>query len=456
MPIFASRSIENALLRLGRVLPERKVRDLLSKMKAGERSAISTEWEIVLLEAFDRLGVIAHESETIGGTRPDLWFSDSWTRFPSFVAEIKAVFPQNAAFHEYKDYFFKELTTVINKAGFTLEGFSFHVEQYAIDGVLHCCAPAQADVSAYLHSRVLRDLIDARRGGRRTFTLQFFDREKNYNFTLQFDAGEKSFRFHFPPDTEKDNPKRIQDHVVWKALERARSQLKRTPDGVLKAAILCDAGCNYLREKPRGWRGWDEKGYRDFLAKRGGLDFILIVTTEQKNDPHEFRRRYTPKARDCVKVRAIALDPDLEVVLEEECERLAGEFPDVVLHPSNAEQNVRPSWFWGPRIDHIGRCLWGSSRTEGRYALISADGLMKVLAGELPPDMLFDHDIGNPVKRAVDEDLYLEVINLVATRDSDDDLVALRMRPKVVSVESKALAEKSVRRMQKLRQRDQR
>ncbi|WP_428408430.1 hypothetical protein [Hyphococcus sp.] len=419
MPIFSKRSTEDGLLRVGRVLTEENYKNIIGKLIKGGNAAIATEWEIALLDAFDRFGELRYEQALDDGACPDILFTDSWADAPDFIADIKTVFQDGLEAARTEDLFFQEVIRIAEAVGIDLKGLSFRVEEWVEGEDVRPAIPSRGEMPLFFNEKVRPWLRHYKAEGGRSWSRQFWDRRQGVNFHIAYDASQESFPYHFPrPKTKK----RYQDHVVWRALSAARNQVKNSRT-LIKGVMLTDGGCSYLRAEPHGWKNWNSELFTRFLKRYEDIQFLAVFSTRRRDRPLIFNRSDFPKNWDEVTAKVFALDETFQERMQAFFDKVCSEMPSVVLQPSAAERNSRPSWFWSARMDHIGDVLRGWSRDGWEEQRISAKALRGFLLGELPREALFDRNSGDPFAALSREGKRLEHVHLVKCPDQDDDIV---------------------------------
>src|ERR1700687_4412674 len=90
MAIFSGRTIQRLIDENAGFLSGKQSKAHVAKLNVHNESVLATEWEVVLLNAFSKLGKVVHEPNW-GGTRPDIYFSSLYEPEQSFIAEIVTV-----------------------------------------------------------------------------------------------------------------------------------------------------------------------------------------------------------------------------------------------------------------------------------------------------------------------------------------------------------------------------
>src|SRR5437870_10377211 len=102
MAIFSRRILQQIINENGSFLSEDQIKQQVDRLNVMLRTLkLADEWEIVLLNAFSKLGKVVHEDGKIAGTC-DLYFESHEDPANTFLADITSI--SDAGFKEYGDY----------------------------------------------------------------------------------------------------------------------------------------------------------------------------------------------------------------------------------------------------------------------------------------------------------------------------------------------------------------
>src|SRR5882724_2153010 len=89
MAIFSRRTLQRLINENADFLKPSQLRDHVNKLNIGSEHSLDTEWEVLLLNIFSKLGSVTHEPQLPGITsRPDIHFTSSQQ---SFIADIACI-----------------------------------------------------------------------------------------------------------------------------------------------------------------------------------------------------------------------------------------------------------------------------------------------------------------------------------------------------------------------------
>jgi hypothetical protein len=92
MAIFSRRMIQRMLNENAAFLSEKQLDRLVSTLNRNDFYSLDTEWEVAVLNAFNKIGTITHEPDLPGtAKRPDLVFAPFTDSTVSFIADVAVV-----------------------------------------------------------------------------------------------------------------------------------------------------------------------------------------------------------------------------------------------------------------------------------------------------------------------------------------------------------------------------
>src|SRR5690349_15444332 len=117
MAIFSRRTLQRALRENQAFLSPDQTRAHIRALDGEGQNVLAIEWEVIVLNAFSKVGVVRHEVDLGGSTRPDLVFQPSATPSEGFVADITTVSESGRERANPLGWFRDELVRRARKAG---------------------------------------------------------------------------------------------------------------------------------------------------------------------------------------------------------------------------------------------------------------------------------------------------------------------------------------------------
>lgn len=93
-----------------------------------ETLSLAFEWEVVLLNAFSKVGKIAHEKNFGGSREPDLYFESLFDPKQRFAADITTLSDKGLEGNNPYEALFNELMKIVREHGLRPDSFSLDVE----------------------------------------------------------------------------------------------------------------------------------------------------------------------------------------------------------------------------------------------------------------------------------------------------------------------------------------
>lgn len=248
MAIFSRRDVQAAVDRLSGRLTAQQLSELVGRLNGKPVASLAAIWETVILEAFSNCGYVAHANDFGGKTRPDIFFRLNGPGSFEFVADITAISDGQArAENPYED-FCEEIRIFMQKLGHSSAGLNIgvgHTKQgkYGNQKV-RLTLPPKGELHQFV--KVQLGSFLKRIASNPETDDKFIYGTGGISFSLQYNAKEKrgSSGGHICFTT----PYSIQHNPLAHALEKKRSQLSRCGYSGPRGIIVCDNGCDALKE----------------------------------------------------------------------------------------------------------------------------------------------------------------------------------------------------------------
>ena len=115
MAIFSRRILQRMINENAKILTKEQLMKHIRSLNKDDESSLSTEWEVVLLYVFSKLGKVVHEPDLGGRTRGDLCFTLFTDSNQSFMAEICKVSDAGYEDENPREAFENKLLRIIKK-----------------------------------------------------------------------------------------------------------------------------------------------------------------------------------------------------------------------------------------------------------------------------------------------------------------------------------------------------
>jgi len=405
MAIFSRRVLQRMLDATEHLLTPAQRDRRLRLLNAANDESLDTEWEVVLVYGLSQLGSLHHEREMPGSARPDLLFEREGFEF---VVDIAAV--NDRAYEEANplDRFQKEFWRRLRKAGLPTGAFSYHVEADR-SGIKTRLLLPRNNQWGELFDENFKNL------------LQWAKLEPTKPIGLRRKTADMDVTFRYTPGQQYGggghSPFRTSSSAtqnpIFNALKRKKEQLKDSQYEGLLGIVICDAGCEQLRNVDRILKRF----FRDTTS----IAFVIVCTIDGDRfggGPIRLKARchLNPKRTNeawCSEVARL-FEVDLPAVL-----------PKADDDVTNAINYLRWKRQHAGLGHHGGFAFWGD-----RYMRISSRALHELLAGTVSCEEFmrkhrFVEEDGrpdiNPFAGFLNEGRMISAIHVDASDEEDDD-----------------------------------
>jgi len=392
----------------------------VAALNRADPKSLDTEWEVVVLNAFSRIGKVRHEVDFGGPTRADLHFRSAADPAAEFVADVATVTDAGYEDDNPLRAFGEELVRVIRKARLEPNRFSYEVlgrhEGEYRDSKVKLALPGRAELATVL--RGLDGFFDAIRASPESRASHVLQPEK-LGISVTYDPRQPYMGGSYPSYTVVYSLTR---NPVYNTLKRKADQLKKTGFAGCKGIILCDGGCDLLREKYRGSTSFLLPDVvNEFLRQQTSIAFVLVVTFAESQPMRSRRRDVRLWVRPFCRQSFVTDNAVLAAALGDAAMRL----------PQPVENAINAFHLLQSKERKMGR-REGSLTLTGDSIEISARSLLEMLAGQITPDQFFAgfSSNRNEFSEMLRKGRLIDAITIrEGSPDLDDDLVTLHFSP---------------------------
>lgn len=356
----------------------------VSKLERDDFQSLDTEWEVAVLNAFGKLGNVAHEPTLEGPSRPDLLFTlDDGS---GFLADITSVSDEGFEDESPFKAFYVELQERLKKAGLLYKGWSLGVGEHQVGyGERRRLAlPPREEFAKEIFNAKFKEFlsqVNEHPEESRTYSARTEKTAVSLTYNPQGTGIMSNLGVYNSAMKKDQNP-------VFNALKSKAKQLKKVSYEGPKAIILCDGGSDMIHGQPHGAFEFNYNAVdaaKDFLRQNQSIDFVLLITSVWINKGrYGFARPGDPVRKVEVSIIRNKNFDGLPAGLKESLEKLEGLFPEPVNTPSGARETIRRGF--DPKALRPLAGVIGFSHNEIR---ISASALLALLAGRITQEELF-------------------------------------------------------------------
>ena len=385
--------------RLSGSLSAEQLDNVVGKLNRGDPNEIlANEWEVCILSAFRAIGRIQYEPN-FGGTRtPDLFFKMGESGNFEFLAEITTVSDAYAHKENADREFCDNIRSYLNKRGHNGAGINIDVAHQMIgkyrDSRVKLLLPPKGQIHEFVKTELGPFLSQIAKEPDKDAAFSYG--QDKIRFSIQYNSNEKRFSgghsiVYTVPYSGRRNP-------LTNALENKWDQLAKSGYSGPRGIIVCDGGCETLRERNAvsGMHGCSEI-VEPFLKAHNSLLFILVMRVEEHYSASHLNRsiQIHPKL-----YWNSATGKNLYQQTKDVIDRMLHYLPKLESTPTNAL-----SWLAAKKT--YGRPI-GEITVQGNTIKISARALTELLAGKTGlKEFLEDHHF-KPTERGGFVDPFFE------------------------------------------------
>ena len=248
MAIFARRDIQAAVERVGTSLTGQQLKNLVTRLNGTAFESIGAEWESVVLSALCECGRVAHEQDHGGRTRPDVLFRLAEPGSLEFLTDVRSVSDRDLHEKNPYDEFCAAIGRFLQQQGHNSAGLDIKVEhreegKYGNKSVRLALSPKK-EMEAFVAAELGEFLSGIARNPDKDDAISY-DKNK-VRFSIRYNGREKRFRsggyISYTVPYSVRNP-------LTNALIDKGAQLAKSGYTGAKGIIICDGGCDALKER---------------------------------------------------------------------------------------------------------------------------------------------------------------------------------------------------------------
>jgi hypothetical protein len=301
MAIFSRRILQRLINENARILSRNQIKKHVRDLNAMHKTTTLTlapEWEVVLLNAFSKMGRIIHEKD-IAGTS-DLYFESHHDPKQNFLADITAVSDKGFASFDALD---SDLRRRVEECGFNPSHFRLDVQgnhpeiqrgHYymergdesntllyggAVKAELHM--PGAARFEEKIFNADWDKFLDEIRGSSRQRIYRVYKPQERINLTISFNPGQ---RFGSTSHLAHQQINHLTENRIYEALRDKADQLAKANFAGPLGIIVCDGGYSPFHATPH----FSTHPVRDvisyFLKTNPLISFVVTFVIKRASD----------------------------------------------------------------------------------------------------------------------------------------------------------------------------
>lgn len=294
MAIFSRRILQQLINENTQVLPRKQIRKHVGELNRMHSTlTLAAEWEVVLLNAFSKLGKIVHESGPAGTS--DLYFEAHDEPKQTFVADITAVSDKGFELRHSFDVLQDELTRRVVERGFNPNHFHLEVQGNARDvqrgryyrersddsntllykgGVkAELYMPGPAKFAEKIFNQEWERFLDELRSSPPYNVYRVYKPQERINIAITF----RHQRFGSSSHLAYKQINHLTQNRVYESLEEGCGQLVKAKFNGCLGIIVCDGGYSPFHETPHFSTHPVREVVSYFLKNNSSVGFVLTL-----------------------------------------------------------------------------------------------------------------------------------------------------------------------------------
>jgi len=294
MAIFTRRILQNLINENTKFLLRGQInKHVLELNRMDETLSLAYEWEIVLLNAFSKVGKVTYEKNFGGKKKADIFFEFPDDPNQNFVADITTVSDKGLEKKNPFEAFWDQIMQMAGKHGLRQNSFSLHVEDvhrryYKGGPKIQLKLPGRARFQQTILDEQFEEFLN---NISKTPTKSNAYRIKNKDFDVIIG---------YVPDQEFATGGHIDftqvysltENTVYQALSNKATQLSGTKFKGPLGIFLCDGGCKFLRSRSTGGLSYTSGDVIKYFLHENALICFVVTFTIQQNRPSNIASGY--------------------------------------------------------------------------------------------------------------------------------------------------------------------
>jgi hypothetical protein len=281
MAIFSRRTLQRLIGENASFLSKKQTRrhvDGLNRMNK-ERS-LATEWEVLLINALNKLGNVVHEKDFGGSRRGDVYFEAKGNPTERFLADITTISSKPDPYETLWD----ELMRIVAERGLRPNSFNLRVGvvnevNHNVGSRVRLKIPGRARFNQLIFNEQFErflSLVSRNRNDIQSYEINTHEAELTVGYNPAQRFSSSGTYLNVNPDYVQKYP--VTHNRLYSALERKAHQLKGTNFNGPLGIIVCDSDNSLLSKVSSAGlsRTTDEIVY-SFLTEEQAISFVILV-----------------------------------------------------------------------------------------------------------------------------------------------------------------------------------
>jgi hypothetical protein len=437
MAIFSRRTLQRLIDENDKFLLKRQIKKHVRELNRMDKDpSLAFEWEIVLLNAFSKIGKVTHEKNFGGRKNADLHFESLDDPNQNFVVDITTISDKGLDKKNPVDALHGQLMKIAADRGLRQSSFSLHVgaiyEHSTKGGTkVKLKLPGRARFPQIIfNDRFNKFLHEISQNPE--LPRNYFIKTEDVDVTIGYNPDQTSTGYSHIDYTQVFS---LTENMIYEALDDKLTQLRDTNFKGPLGIFLCDGSCSFLNRrrlsKESSWIAEDV--IRRFLEENKSINFVVIFTVQPKSPLSRFKPG-KPRYQVFTYYYEGSSSGKISVAIPEALKKLEGIFPEPESDALNAIN------FLKGRNPNEGRLHWEGMKVHFGQNLIrvkiSSRMLLELLAGKMEQKQLLERyrffhggmrGDPNPFELALGNGQLIHEVSIEKSDFEDDDWITFKL-----------------------------
>ncbi|MBE8715746.1 hypothetical protein [Cellvibrio polysaccharolyticus] len=409
MPILSRRATQHLINETSQFIPTDALRQLVSKLNAGNIKSLDALWEIIVINLLSEIGKVNYEFNHGGTSRPDIHFISQEFEM---VSDITCISDQDSIKKNDIEYFLEEFRLVSKKLGVSsLSGFDFRFGGTdELRKKIRLKLPEKSETRKFIEYKFKAFMQNIAKLP--NIHHQIDSKYDDIEIAIKYVPRKSTLSMGYP--SFKKAPT-LHNNVLYNRLIKKRDQLKKSGFHGIKGIFICDGDCDLFTNQSDSYGSYGAISIIDnFLSSQETISFVFLIHVKEQTKGifgNEITRNF--EIISFSKKNCYSKIADLTIALNRTIEK----FSKPERNATNSI-NVLRAGHYIPGAD-----FYGGFQMTGKKIRISLRTVLRLITGELShKDFLRDHqDVGAILLDKISSGYLLKSLNIIREETSDDD-----------------------------------
>lgn len=282
MAIFSRRTLQRLINENASFLSKRQIKKHVDALNKADAESLGFEWEVVLLNVFNKLGTVRHEPPM--GRTPDIHFISDNDPSQEFIADIATVSDRGVDDAVPIQALYIKFSDIVYERGLNSDRFNLLVG-YEEDRKAwprespRLKIPHRSRLDTVVFNESFYDFLDSiSQAPQQERQHVIASTTPSIDIRITYDPEQKRSSNVWPAYKEL---KSLVRNTVYSRLEKKAGQLAEANFSGHRAIIVCDGGCSHLSMTRYFYEDHIDDVFRYFLQQHPEISFILTIVVQE-------------------------------------------------------------------------------------------------------------------------------------------------------------------------------